>query len=307
MKAAKQKQLWTGPECLVCLSTIAYDVLQRATKDPAIQLKGMKKTYELLTGFTLQQLPTDIANKIYQMIQNLTNNADPFKEIKIVSKILAQEAIERIRPHIMKENQPYKRFRKTLAAAITGNVIDFGTAGHSIQMNSEYLEHLYYQINEEGFAIDHSAQLFEAVSSELEILFLADNAGEIFFDTFLLDQIQIRGSNVILVVKGGAISNDATLEDVDDPIFKKVASKIITTGSNALGVSLTESSQEFLELLQNVDLIIAKGQSNFETVYYYHEKLTSKPVYFLFRTKCNRIAQFLGQSIGKNVVFGKNI
>jgi uncharacterized protein with ATP-grasp and redox domains len=81
----------------------------------------------------------------------------------------------------------------------------------------------------------------------------------------------------------------------------------MTTGTNALGVSITESSQEFLDRLRTADVIIAKGQSNFETLFYYAKQLTDKPIFFLFRTKCLSIANFLEQPIGKNVVLLRNV
>jgi len=302
----KSSPIWTGPECLTCLSTIAYEVLQRAVDDPEIQMEGLKKTYELLTDFNLTSLPTAIANKIYRMIIILTKNPDPFKEIKRQSGQLAKEAIERIRPHIEEKKQLHERFYRSIAASIAGNMIDFGTAGHSIKMTARFLEKIYFQIVEQGFAVNDSNQLFESLARTNSLLYIADNAGEVYFDTFLMDLMKKQGIKIILVVKGGPISNDATLDDVNDPLFMKIANKIITTGTNALGVSILESSQEFREYLHTVDLIIAKGQSNFETLYYYHRTITDRPIYFIFRTKCACIAQFIGQKIGENIVFLKS-
>ncbi|MDD1779293.1 MAG: ARMT1-like domain-containing protein, partial [Candidatus Helarchaeota archaeon] len=131
---------------------------------------------------------------------------------------------------------------------------------------------------------------------------IADNAGEVFFDLFLLKLLKKFRVKTILVVKSTPVSNDATMDDVSDPVFKAVATKVMTTGTNALGVSIIESSQEFLKSLQTADFIIAKGQSNFETLFYYAKQLTDKPIYFLFRAKCPAIAHFLGQTVGKNVV-----
>jgi uncharacterized protein with ATP-grasp and redox domains len=293
MKKSKKGKLWTAPECLTCLTTVAYEILQRATDDPGIQLEGMKRTFEILVDFTLESPPTDIANKMYQMIIELTGNPDPFSQVKLD------------RADIGGASNAYDRFRRAIAASITGNLIDFGTAGHSVEMNSKYLESIYFEIVEKGFAVDDSKRLFDSLETAKELLYIADNAGEVYFDTPLLNQIQRRGVSVTFVVKGGPISNDATLDDLDDPVFKNVTSKIITTGSDALGVSVTQSSQEFRQYLQKVDLIIAKGQSNFETLYYHHYELTDKPVFFILRTKCSCIAQFIGQTVGKNVVLLK--
>ncbi|NVM31127.1 MAG: DUF89 family protein [Candidatus Helarchaeota archaeon] len=305
MKGLESQKVWTAPKCLICLATIAFEILQKSTEDPQLQITGMRETYKILKDFSITGPPTDTANKIYRMIQKLTNNVDPFKDIKIQSNKLAKETITRIQEHVKAATTPLACFQRALAAAIAGNLIDFGTAGHSVNLDADFLEKIYHQIIEEGFAIDHSDHLFNSLQNSKEIIYIADNAGEVYFDLFLLKQLKSQGIKVILVVKGGPIANDATMGDVNDPIFDEATTKIITTGTDALGVSMSESSPEFLDYLQSADIIIAKGQSNFETLYYYQQKLTNKPIYFIFRTKCSSIAQFLGQTVGKNVVISK--
>lgn len=299
-------RIWTSPECLVCLTAIAFEILKRTTENINTQLIGMKKTYELLKSFSINDVPTDIANKMYRMLLQLTQTSDPFKEIKKQSNKLAQEAVQRIRSHVEEADSPYENLQRCLAASIAGNMIDFGTAGHSINLDLDFLESCYYQITTEGFAIDDASKLFIALKEASDILFIADNAGEIYFDLFLVNYIKRYNIKTTLVVKSGPISNDATLEDVSNPLFRTAVTRIMTTGTNALGVSITESSQEFLNRLRTTDVIIAKGQSNFETLFYHAKQLTSKPIFFLFRTKCRSIANFLGQPIGKNIILLRN-
>lgn len=306
MPSSNLNHIWTSPECLVCLTAISFEILKRVTEDTEIQLIGMKKTYEILKNFSINDIPTDVANEMYRMLLSLAPTPDPFEQIKQESNKIAKEAVKRIRSHIDEGINPYENFKRLLAASIAGNMIDFGTAGHSIQLNLDFLENCYYQIAAEGFAIDDSRKLFDALKEATDVLFIADNAGEIYFDLFLLNYMKNKNIKTTLVVKSDPISNDATLEDVSDPVFRSAVTKIMTTGTNALGVSITESSQEFLDRLRTADVIIAKGQSNFETLFYYAKQLTDKPIFFLFRTKCLSIANFLGQSIGKNVVLLRN-
>ena len=302
MLGSNSNRIWTGPECLLCLISISYEILKMTTEDTNTQLVGMKKTYDLLRNFSINDLPTELANRLYRMLINLTRTSDPYKEIKKQSNNLAKQVIELIRPHIEERTNPYESFRRAVAASIAGNMIDFGTAGHSIQLDIHFLKNCYYQIIMDGFAIDDTDRLFAALKKGSEVLFIADNAGEVFFDLFLLNILKKSKIKTLFVVKSGPVSNDATMEDVSDPFFKAAATKVMTTGTNALGVSMTESSQEFLKSLQTADLIIAKGQSNFETLFFYAKQLTDKPIYFLFRAKCPAIAHFLGQTVGKNIV-----
>jgi len=301
----KKQKVWTNPECLSCLIAITHDLLQKATDDPKVQIEGMQKTYQILKGFAMTSPPTDVANKIYLMIQNITQKTDLFKDIKVKSNELARVVMNRIRPSIRAIKDLNVRLERGLAAAIAGNVIDFGTSGHSVELTREFLEQIYRDIVKEGFAIDNSGELLEALHKSNEIVYIADNAGEVYFDLLLLEEIKDY-VNVILVVKGAPVSNDATLEDINHPLFKEFAKKIITTGSGSLGVSVEQSSDEFRKSLQTADFIIAKGQSNFETLYFYHQQLTTKPIFFIFRTKCPSIANFMEQEIGNNIVMLKN-
>jgi uncharacterized protein with ATP-grasp and redox domains len=102
-------------------------------------------------------------------------------------------------------------------------------------------------------------------------------------------------------VKGGPISNDATLTDADQIDAKRIVHKIITTGINKLGVPLDKVSKDFLETMDNADLIISKGQSNYETLLPYVNKEEHKPVWFLLRGKCGFIAESLGATLGSYI------
>ncbi len=304
LKKSNNHRVWTSPECLTCLVSVTHDLLKIASANPQIQIRGMQKAYQILNKFSMDNPPTDVANKIYHMIQNLTQKSDLFEELKVKSNALAKEAVGRIRPHVMAASNPQTRLKRGLAAAIAGNVIDFGTAGHTVEMTTDFLEKTYHSIIREGYTIDDSLKLFEFLQEADEIIYIADNAGEIYFDWLLLDFLKDY-VDTTLVVKGAPISNDATLEDVKDPIFQEVTRRIITTGSGSLGVSVTENDPAFLTTLRTTDFVIAKGQSNFETLYFYHHQLTEKPIFFVLRTKCSSIATFLGQAIGKNVVMLK--
>lgn len=306
LTTAEKRKVWTDPECLMCLVAISLDLLQRGTQDSQTQITGMKEIYKILQGFSRSNLPTDIANKMYHKIESLTRKTDLYKEIKHQSNILAKAAVEKIRPHVVAPENPRIRFRRALAAAIVGNLIDFGTTGHSIKMEPQFLEEKYQEILSTGFSIDDSNELYDILTKANQVIYLADNAGEIFFDGLLLSEIRNK-AELIFVVKGAPISNDATLADVDNPCFSHLVNRIITTGSGSLGISIEKNSKRFLDLLKKTDLIICKGQSNFETLYYYHGQITKKPICFIFRTKCRPIAKFLKQTVGQNIVMLKKV
>ena len=146
--------------------------------------------------------------------------------------------------------------------------------------------------------IDDVNKVYELTKKAQTVLYLTDNAGEIVFDTLLVEQLKNMGVTVIVGVKGGPVLNDATLEDAEVSGMSKIADKVITTGTDAVGLMLKEFSKEFLEVYDSVDLVFAKGMGYAETLTEYKLK---KPHVLLFRTKCNPVANFFGVPRDKNV------
>lgn len=188
-----------------------------------------------------------------------------------------------------------ERFKKACLCAIVGNAIEFDIPDHRFTFNS-----LKKSLREAGedLAVDDTLKVYELAKKANSVLYLTDNAGEIVFDTLLVEQLKNMGLKVIVCVKGAPIINDATLEDVEISGINKIADKIITTGTDAVGLALKEVSAEFLEAYNTVDIVFAKGMGYAETLTEY--KL-NKPHVLLFRAKCNPVANFFGVIKEKNV------
>jgi hypothetical protein len=146
--------------------------------------------------------------------------------------------------------------------------------------------------------VDDVSATYELAKKAKAVLYLTDNAGEIVFDTLLVEQLKNMGLSVIVAVKAGPVINDAIMEDADASGMSRTADKIVTTGTDAVGLALKEVSSEFMQVYSSVDLIIAKGMGYAETL---TECKLVKPHMLLFRTKCNPIANFFGVTREKNV------
>ena len=127
---------------------------------------------------------------------------------------------------------------------------------------------------------------------------MADNAGEIVFDTLLVEQLKNMGVKVTYVVKGAPVINDATLDDVVISGMDNLADEVFTTGTDAVGLQKKEVSSEFLKLYDAAELVFAKGMGYAETLTEY--KLT-KPHLLLFRTKCVPVANYFCVPRDKNI------
>ena len=114
------------------------------------------------------------------------------------------------------------------------------------------------------------------------------------FDKLLVSAIEKIGPEVTVAVRGGPVLNDATLEDARATGICQVA-KTISTGSNLSGIVLEECSKEFVDTFRTSDLIISKGQANFETLL----NISGKPAtVYILKVKCDLIARHLGSRVG---------
>jgi hypothetical protein len=174
--------------------------------------------------------------------------------------------------------------------AIGGNTIDCGV-GHSITVAtvSEAFAHA-----QEG-PLDGDVEAFrQAAMTAKSILYVADNAGEIAADRLLIEQLP--AGRVTLAVRGGAILNDATLADARMAGYGDEI-EIIDNGSDAPGTILSECSESFRRRFAAADLIIAKGQGNFETL-----SDAQARIVFLLKVKCPVISHHTGCPLGHLLV-----
>ena len=122
------------------------------------------------------------------------------------------------------------------------------------------------------------------------VLYLSDNAGEIYFDYPLYTYIRERAGRTILVVKGGPSMNDLTRTELESSQLGKRFAEVGDTGTDGVGIEWDRVSEEFLHLVDEADLIISKGMANLESIY---PRKLSCPVFFLFKAKCRPIQGYL--------------
>jgi uncharacterized protein with ATP-grasp and redox domains len=151
---------------------------------------------------------------------------------------------------------------------------------------------------ESDLAIDEIPQIFEKAKNAKTVLYLTDNAGEIALDTLLVQELKNVGAHVTVGVKAGPILNDALLEDAKVVGMDKIADKVMSTGSDSVGLFPEECSKEFLELYNSVDFVVAKGMGHAETL---TELELPVDHALLLRSKCSTVANHFGVTTGKNI------
>jgi hypothetical protein len=171
--------------------------------------------------------------------------------------------------------------------SIAGNIIDFGI------FETYDLDATVDRVLTQPFAIDDRPRLRAALADAREVLFLADNAGETVFDRVLIEALD---RPVCYVVKGGPVINDATREDAQAAGIDAIA-EVMDNGSDAVGTLVERCSTAFRARLAAADLVIAKGQANYESLSS-GPPPCGAPIFFLLQAKCSVIAAELGVATG---------
>ena len=178
--------------------------------------------------------------------------------------------------------------------AIAGNAIDLGAQEEYGNVNTIVEESLSCTLN-----FDDYKRFKQSIKNASSILYVGDNAGEVVFDRILIEQIESINSNqIVYVVRGKPIINDATIDDAVRIGLDKVAN-VISSGSDAPAIILSQSSPELNDIYDAADVIIAKGQGNYES-------LCDGPgnIFFFFKVKCPVIARDSGYDVGTLALIG---
>ena len=283
-------------ECASCLLARATAETYYATTNPALRFRTIKEVMKLLNReFRPTTVPADIGTKRDRLIKELTGNDDPYKRSKKMSNEHAMKLLPYARKLVEKGHNQQERFKKACLCAVVGNILEFDIPGHCFTFRTLTKS---FRDAAKDLIIDDVDKAYELAKKAKAVLFLADNAGEIVFDTLLVEQLKNMGLKVTYVVKGGPVINDATMEDVEPSGMGKLADNVLTTGTDAVGLLKKEVSPEFLKVYGEAELVFAKGMGYAETLTEY--KLT-KPHFLLFRTKCNPVANYFCAPRNKNI------
>ncbi|MCL2642634.1 MAG: ARMT1-like domain-containing protein [Candidatus Bathyarchaeota archaeon] len=284
------------PECASCILSRAQIQIYQATTNPALRFRCMAEIVKLLNrSFKPSTVAADICTTRDRIIRQLTGNPDPYKQIKRLANEKALKILPQAKKFVQTGHTQQERFKKACLCAIVGNIMEFDIPGHKFTLKdlSKIIKNAAKDL-----VIDDLDKAYEITKKANSILFLADNAGEIVFDSLLVEQLKNMGLKVTYVVKGGPVINDATLEDVEISNIDKLADEIITTGTDAIGLLKKQASPEFLKTYDQAEIVFAKGMGYAETLTEY--KYT-KPHLHLLRTKCNPVANYFAVPRDKNI------
>ena len=284
------------PECAACILSRGAAEVREATTNPALRYRAMCDLLRLLVKeFRPTAVAADLGTERDRVIRRVTGSSDPYKRNKRISNEKALKLLPYARKIVEEGYAQEDRFKRACMIAIVGNLIEFDIPGHKASFSS--LKKSFREASKD-LGVNDLNTAYELAKQAHNVLYLTDNAGEIVFDTLLVEQLKNMGIIVTVAVKGGPVINDATLEDAAASGMIKIADKVITTGTDAVGFAPKEVSQEFLKAYELTDLVIAKGMGYAETLTEYKLK---KPHLLLLRTKCEPVANYFAAPREKNV------
>ena len=275
-------------DCIPCFIRQTLDSVRLITDDEKIQEQVVREVLRLASDLDMSQSPPAIGQQIHRLIRKLVGENDPYRKIKKRFNNLALRMYSELEERIKTFKDPLET---AVRLAIAGNIIDLGV---KTSIKESDVEEVINNSLTEGFD-SKALEDFRSATKQVEkILYLADNAGELLFDRLLIEQLPCE--KVTVVVKGRPVINDATMEDAEFAELTEIV-EVIDNGSDAPGTILESCSQFFRNRFAEADLVIAKGQGNYETL-----SDVNKSIFFILKAKCPVIARDLGCEVGEMIL-----
>lgn len=266
--------------CIVNQTLKVANMVGLAEKDELL-----KKVFEYLSKVDYRASTTpELIGEIFAILKDETGNEDPYRETRMKYNTMFLERLPVFEQHIKESSNP---FLTAVKYAIIGNIIDFNPI-HNLGLSD--VEAYFDRFIKDNLEIDDSSALQQEIRNARCILYLGDNCGEICLDRLLLKMMkEINPScDVFFATRGYAVVNDSIKEDayyvgIDEYAF------IISNGDGSLGTILKRTTDEFRSIYERADIVIAKGQANYECL-----SEEDKNIFFLLVTKCDVIASCIG-------------
>jgi uncharacterized protein with ATP-grasp and redox domains len=277
----------TSLDCIPCFLRQSLEAARFVSDDHTFHEQILRHVLKAAAEIDLMQSPAAVGQWIHRQIREITGQKDPYHDAKERFNQVALNLLPEFSAKVEASTDPIEA---AVRLTIAGNTIDMGPEntltpeGVRNTLLRAFSEPLYGDLD--GFR--------GAIGQAKSILYLADNAGEIVFDRVLIERLPVERTT--LVVRGHSVINDATMADAEAANLNRFVS-VIDNGSDAPGTILNDCSEDFLELFKGANLIVAKGQGNYETL-----SDEPKTIFFLLKVKCSVIASQVGLDIGTHAI-----
>ncbi|MBD3368569.1 MAG: DUF89 family protein, partial [Candidatus Eisenbacteria bacterium] len=267
----------TSVDCVPCFMDQALRAARMASDDPSVHEEVVRAVSARVADFDLSKSPPEMGRVIHDIVRRTTGDTDPYAGVK---RAYTQAALELLPELEQLSEASDDRLETAVRIAIAGNIIDLGS---NPDLRPDSLRRSLESALDAPLDAAGLERLRELAGSAEDILYIGDNAGETVFDRVLLREL--AAERVTYAVRGRPVINDATRDDAEAAGLGELV-RIIDNGWDVPGTILSQAGDAFRDLFDRADLVIAKGQGNYETL-----SGVSREVVFLLRVKCPVIAR----------------
>lgn len=272
------------PECVPCL--IRRVLFEAEEVDAGASVEAVKNASRMLGElFDEQCCSATVATRVHRETYRILRSKDPYARLKKISNEVVLDLYPSAETFVRRSHDP---LRDAFLCAIIGNVLDFGI-GTGFD-DPQDLKKEFECLIREGLGHDDTPGIRKLLKKGAKIVYLGDNCGEIALDRLALKELKKLGVDLTLVVKQDAILTDATLDDIKGLGMEEIVDRIVEAPGFAVGIDLDSIRGEFGRMLEEADLIVAKGMANFESL----SETDLAPIAYLLRTKCRPVADAMG-------------
>ena len=271
-------------DCLPCLLRQSLEAARLTAMDNHHEQAIMDAALALLSDYKRYTTSPQLARAIHRQVKQITGSADPYRAIKHEHIRAALELYDQARARVLASDNP---LLIAIKAAAAGNLID-AAIYRDIEIGQAILNRLDLPM-----AICDLDELACRLREAKTVLIIGDNAGESVFDRLLAEQL--KPATVYYAVKSQPIINDATLEDARLSGLESCA-RLVESGCDSPGTILEDITPAFADLLWHADIVISKGQGNYEGM-----SDIPRDIFFLLKAKCPLVAGHFGVPLGSDI------
>jgi len=270
-----------APGCYKCLRRLVRQAAELATDDVSLKQRAIREAMKILDDeFSSSQTSLGIAAKIHKIVREVTHNHDPYRTMKEREMTLARELCPELSLRAKRSNLHEDELRGRLQLAAAANALDFFKDPGSIRDDIR---------QPVSFVIDDSEHLEAKLRNASHVLYLADNAGELYFDLPLVKWMR-QFAQVIYVVKPSPVQNDLTLKDAKRSGLEAEFGRVMSTGVASPGIVFSLASAQFKQEFKSADLVFAKGMGHYEAL---SELSPEGRFFYCLKAKCQPVADSL--------------
>lgn len=278
----------TALECMPCFKRMAVQEARLACPDDELLQREIVAEWEaLLPRLDMDVPPPAVARVLADLVRAKTGIRDLYAEDKREANGFVLGLLPGLQDRVEAERNGGDPLALALELSVIGNYIDRG-------VDLEFdLEKELAEVAGSLFP-DVMRAFRERAVPGASVLILGDNTGEIVLDKLLVRELRRLGCDVTYAVRSRPVLNDATMADARAVGMTSLC-RVVESGVDTPGTVLDRCTPEFLDRMRASDVILSKGQGNFESL-----DGAWQGIFCAFKVKCKRIARKTGLEFGSS-------